>query len=103
MERNSSNALSWVSAPSGGPWKYHFILNEIKTVFLIEVKFTHILHSANAMADTLAKQGEDRISPFVVLFCNFCCFEEGIALVYCSDLPGFLTSDLCISSSNECI
>ena len=35
---------------------------------LIEVKFTHILHSANAMADTLAKQGEDRISPFVVFF-----------------------------------
>lgn len=41
---------------------------------LSEVKFIHILHSANAMTDTLAKQGEDHISPFVVLFCNFLLF-----------------------------
>lgn len=71
MERNSSNALSWVSAPNGGPWKFHFILNEIKLSSLIEVKFTHILHSANATADTLAKQGEDHISPLLFFFIIF--------------------------------
>lgn len=57
----------WVSVPWEGPWKLHFILNEIKALSsLIQVEFIHILCSANVMANNLAKQGVDPISPFVV-------------------------------------
>lgn len=46
-----------------------YILFLIKTLCsLIRVEFSHVLSSANSMVDALAKQGVDRLSPFVV--CN---------------------------------
>lgn len=62
---------------------FHFILNEIKSLSpSIQLEFIHILRSADAMADALAKQGVDRISPFVVLHMKLFSIAIGIALVY---------------------
>lgn len=44
LESNLSNAIAWVSASNGDPWKLHFILNEIKTLSsLIQEEFNHIV------------------------------------------------------------
>lgn len=48
----------------GGPWKFNFFLDEIKTLSSsTQVEFNNILHSTNAMA----KQRVDCVSPFVIL------------------------------------
>lgn len=66
VESDLSNAITWVSTSNGGPWKFQFILNEIKSlVYLIQVDFSHILHSGNAMTDAFAKQGVDHPTPVV--------------------------------------
>lgn len=67
MESDSSNVIVWISTSSESPWRFHFILKEIKFLFsMIQVKLSRVLHSVNAMKDSLAKQGLERPSPFVV-------------------------------------
>lgn len=68
---------------------FHFILNQIKFLSSsIQVEFSHIFRSANAMADVLAKQGVDRLSPFIVFNVKFSLFVASIALVYQLSFPG---------------
>lgn len=72
MRIYSSNAIAWVWASNGGPWKFHFILNEFKAFSSpIQVESSHVLHSSNAMACALVKQGVDRLSPFVAFHLEF--------------------------------
>lgn len=67
MKSDSSNAIVWISTSSGDLWRFHFILKEIKFLFsMIQVKLSRVLHSVNAMEDSLANQGLERPSPFVV-------------------------------------
>ena len=66
MESDLSHAITWVSTSNGGPWKFQFILNEIKSLlYSIQVDFSHILCSGNAMSDALAKQGVDHLTHVV--------------------------------------
>lgn len=59
VERDSSNAISWVNS-FFGPWKMQFYLNEIRLLASPSpVSFQHISRSANSMAACLAKQGVD--------------------------------------------
>lgn len=66
VESDSYNA-SWVSSDKGKPWKLHFSFNEIKYLSsFISIEFHHVSQSVNRLADTLAKQGIDRITPWEV-------------------------------------
>ena len=59
-----SSALSRISSKEG-PWRFHF-LSDIKVLSSIGfVEFKHVGRPAKAMMDALAKQGVDRVVPFV--------------------------------------
>ena len=61
MESDSLNTISWVNSKKG-PWRFQFILNEIKSLSSsIPVTFSYVSRLANFMADALAKQGVVRI------------------------------------------
>lgn len=63
-----SNPVPLLGLPVG-LWKFHFLLNEIKTLSsLLQVEFKHILHSANGVADSLAKKRVDCLVPLLDLF-----------------------------------
>lgn len=50
------------------PWKFQFLLNEIKfLVSRLQVEFCHVVRLDNCMEDSLVKQGVDRVVPWVVL------------------------------------
>ena len=49
------------------PLRFQFYINEIKSLSsLIQVEFQHVGRLANAFAESLAKQGVEKSSPFVV-------------------------------------
>lgn len=57
-----------------GPWRLHFYFNEIKAISSsFQVSFSHARRLVNGMADSLVKQGVDRVFPFfasrVVVLC----------------------------------
>lgn len=57
VERDSLNAISWVSSFATFPWRYQFNFNEIKYLSsLLRVKFQHMARLGNGFADSLAKQ-----------------------------------------------
>lgn len=57
VERDSLNAISWVSSFTMFPWRYQFNFNEIKYLSsLLHVKFQHMARLGNGFADSLAKQ-----------------------------------------------
>ena len=61
VESDSHDAISWVNSKKG-PWRFQFILNEIKSLpSSIPVTFSYVSQSTNFMADALAKQGVVRI------------------------------------------
>lgn len=62
MESDSSNAIAWVSNRRVSPWRFQFHFNEIRVLLLIVV-----FHHNNSMTDVLAKQGVERLSPWVGL------------------------------------
>ena len=67
VESDLSNAIGWVSSPLSAPWRLQFHLNVIKFLASwLQVEFKSVGRSVNAFADSLAKQGVDRASPFVV-------------------------------------
>lgn len=100
MERDSSNAISWVNSFLG-PWKMQFYLNEIRLqASPFPVSFQHISRSANSMADCLAKQRVDHscnlsasilsgcsVSNIVLLYWKPCIMEA--LLLYFAVLPLF--------------
>ena len=65
MESNSSNAIAWESNRKRAfPWKFQFHFDENHGLSsTLDVVFSHELRSGNSMADALAKQGVDRLSP----------------------------------------
>ena len=66
MESDSFNAIAWVSKRMTNHWKFYFQLNEIRELSIgINVSFYHEVRSANSMTDVLAKQGVDRLLPWV--------------------------------------
>lgn len=68
VESDSLNEISCVSHETCKLWKLHFIFNEIKAlVSHIHVVFRYEVRSANGLADSLAKQGADRVVPWEVL------------------------------------
>ncbi|XXG44210.1 hypothetical protein AAC387_Pa01g4073 [Persea americana] len=49
-----------------GPWRFHFLSAEIKSLSSQGyVEFRHVRRLANAMADSIAKQGVDRVTPLI--------------------------------------
>lgn len=65
VESDSSAAIHWVSSLDSGPWSFHFRFNEINAISSsLYVSFTLVRRLANGMADSLAKQGVDRVFPF---------------------------------------
>ena len=66
VESDSSNAITWVSNKKDFPWKFQFHFNEIRELSAtLNVSFLHEVRSANSIADALAKQGVERLSPWV--------------------------------------
>lgn len=74
VESYSSNIITWVSRKGiTCLWKFHYLLNEIRSLSsLMQVNFKHIKHSANNLADSLAKKGTERDIP--LLLCKVCWF-----------------------------
>lgn len=71
VESDTANAICWVFKTDEAPWKFHFLLQEIKAFSSDEVSFTHVFRKANFMADSLAKQGVDRTTSLLAsLLCN---------------------------------
>lgn len=65
VESDSSNAVIWVSNRKAYSWKFQFFFNKIRVLSTtINVSFQHKSRSANMMADALAKQGVERVSPW---------------------------------------
>ena len=61
MESDSLNAISWSNSKKDLR-RFHFILNEIKSLFSsILVTFSYVSQLVNFMADALPKQGVVRI------------------------------------------
>ena len=69
VERNSRNAISWVSSLAEPPWRFQFLFNEIRVFSSISQELHHVARSTNGFADFLAMQGVDRSLPFGA--CNF--------------------------------
>lgn len=66
MENDSSNVIASVSNQKAIPWKFQFHFNEIRELSaVINVTFHHEVRFANSMVDWLAKQGVDRLVPWV--------------------------------------
>lgn len=64
VESDSSNVAGWVSKSQSRPWKFQFCFSEIKeSSSTLNVVF-HCDRMVNRMADALAKQGENIISPW---------------------------------------
>lgn len=71
MESDSTNAICWVSNLEAEPWKFHFVLNEIKALSSSNVvSFSHVVREANFTADSLAKLGVERIVLCLLPSCN---------------------------------
>lgn len=70
---DSANAVMWVlNRKVMIPWKIQFHLNEIREISAsINVSFRHETRSANSLADELAKQGVERVSPWVGVVMQF--------------------------------
>lgn len=64
VKNDSPNAIGWVSTSNGGPWRFHFIVNESKFLSsMIQVEFSDVLRSVNALADSPVKaRGEANFS-----------------------------------------
>lgn len=61
MECDSSNAICRVSSSSEDPWKFHFLLVEIKSLSsLAQVTFKPKKRGINLMADSVANHEVDR-------------------------------------------
>lgn len=61
VESDSSNAISWISLGEG-PSKLQFLFSKNKSPSSsIQVCFKHVRRLANAMADSLGKEGVDRV------------------------------------------
>lgn len=61
IECDSSNSICRVSSTSEDPWKFHFLLVEIKSLSsLVQVTFKHEKRGINLMADSVANQEVDR-------------------------------------------
>ena len=75
VESYSSNAVSWVSQKSRAPWKFFYILNEIRVLSSsLRVVFKHVVWSANTTVDLLAKQGVDKDGPwYLIILVLFLC------------------------------
>lgn len=66
LASDSSNAITWVSNRKAIPWKFQFYFNDTRELSAsINVSFHHEVRSANSLADRLAKQGVERLSPWV--------------------------------------
>lgn len=67
VESDSSNAVMWYNADSGGPWNLCFQLNFIRSARkggqILEI--IHKGRATNDVADTLAKQGLRRDAEFL--------------------------------------
>ncbi|XP_057452115.1 uncharacterized protein LOC130743918 [Lotus japonicus] len=67
VESDSTLAVGWVITKSNRPWK---LLNDINQIdhLISEVNCTrafHIFREANTIADSLAKEGCNRVAPLV--------------------------------------
>lgn len=63
---NSAHVVAWLLKLGAKPWRFQFYLNEIKELSShLDVVFHHKVGSANCMANALAKQGVDRVYPWV--------------------------------------
>ena len=68
MESDSSNAISWVTRSAVKPQKFQFFLNEINELASsLYVVFYHVIRLANGLANSLAEQGVQRLSPLEVI------------------------------------
>lgn len=66
VESDSSKSIAWDASSNVFPRKCKFLLNEIKmSSSNTQVDFKHILRSANRLAHSLDKQGEDHSLPFL--------------------------------------
>jgi len=61
------SVVNWMNNHSLRPWKFHdlFIHASRYSSHLGSISYCHILHETNHMADTLAKQGVDRVHGFL--------------------------------------
>lgn len=65
VENDSSNAISSIFNNEGS-WRFHFLFVEIKSLSSQGlVKLKHGRRSANTMANSLVKQGVDRVIPLI--------------------------------------
>lgn len=61
VENDSSNDIAWALREDNIPWKFHYLLNKIRSLSSsIKAEFKHINRLVNILADSLAKQGVDR-------------------------------------------
>ena len=80
------------SSQDKGPWKFGYILNEIRSLRSpIQVAFHHVFRSANDLTALLAKQWIDRVEPFVGLLFEifFFFWQKSLILHLCTVLIFF--------------
>lgn len=67
IESDSKNAVQWCSKESGGPWNLGFPLNFIRNAqqSWLNISIIHKGRESNMVADTLAKQGLNRLDEFL--------------------------------------
>lgn len=66
LESDSPIAISWIFQKDNIPWKFHYLLNEIRSLSsLFQVVFKHINRPDHFLEDSLDQHGEDRNVPFV--------------------------------------
>lgn len=62
LDGDSSNSISWTAYPDIGPWKFRYILNEIRSIAAsIKVVSRHV-RVANEILDSLTKEGQINFS-----------------------------------------
>lgn len=59
-----ANALIWALHNNLRPWKFQFYFNLIKELSHKDVVFPHEARASDYIADVLANQGVDRVSPW---------------------------------------
>ena len=64
-ERDSSNAILWVSSDALSQWKFQFHFKRRLQLSHMQGECCRVNQLANSMADTLAKQGVDRTAQMV--------------------------------------